>query len=627
MQLLDYLKNRLKVVIFLFIFCFLIIAFRTYSLTFSSKVVQNKKNILRGSIIDRHGFTLAKSEEASTIAIALNEIYNPEQTAEILSKPLNLSTQEILQIFYENKERKFFYLKRQVDNLTADQIIDLHLPGVYRERDYRRFYPGNSLASNVLGFVGQDQNNALTGLERDFNSVLIQNNYKNKVSSNVGANLQITLDSFYQYNLEKELARGFERSKSKRGTGILMDIETGAILAMASFPNFNPNQYFKSTPIERSNWNIRLNYEPGSTIKIFMAGILLQEKAISPNQKILCEGELHFYNSVVRCRSQTSKQGFVKHGYLNIYEIIEKSCNVGIIKAMQKVKPERLYYYLQKFGFGQATEILPPGSGETTGYFPSLNNWVLSTSFYIPIGQGFSATPIQILRASSSLANGGKLLRPFIAWNIRSPEDNKVINEMRINKVLNPFEESINLKVQAMMQRVVSRGTGVNAQIPKIGAIGKTGTGEKSSASGYLDKYVVSFIGFFPEKKPRYGAIIVYDEPEYGFNGGDVPSGSNLAAPVFSNFVKKILPNIVTKTINIKPEKLLPQIVHQWKISKDVLYDFRSLAARDAIEIISDVYKVKIELHGSGYVYKQEPIPGTKTKNLTKIDLYLSEIQ
>ncbi len=621
----NYIQKRLTWVVVFFAFCLLTVALRSYCLSFRPKIQQNKTPILRGSILDRHGFTLARSEEASTISVATHEIYDSEQTAELLSKQLDMSARDILQLFYENKDKRYFYLKRQVDNFKADQIIDMHLPGIYREREYRRFYPGKSLASNVLGFVGQDQNLALAGIERSFNNVLLQTNLKNKIG--MGYNLQLTLDSFFQYNLEQELGKAFAKSSSKRGAGILMDIETGAILAMASYPNFDPNFYYKSTPIERSNWNIRLNYEPGSTMKIFMAAILLQEEVIQTNQKFLCDGELHFFNTVVRCRAQNSLRGFVKHGYVDLYDIIEKSCNVGIIKAMQKVKPERLFYYLQKLGFGQLTEILPSGSGETNGYFPPLNTWVASTPFYMPIGQGFSVTPIQLLTAGASLANNGKLLRPFLAWRIRSPEDNITLNEQRIISKPNPFEKSINIKVQQMMQRVVSRGTGVAARIDHIGAIGKTGTGEKSSAKGYLDKYVVSFLGFFPEKKPKYGVLILFDEPIYSYNGSLVASGSNLAAPVFGNFVKKILPYISSKSTAVRPENLPEKTIHHWNVRKDILYDFRSLAARDALEILNDYYNLKVELHGDGYVYKQDPLPGTKTEGLDTIKLYLSELQ
>ena len=166
--------NRLIYIGIFFTLCFCIVLIRIYLLTFSKTKTEGKRNIVRGSISDRHNFRLAYSEEASTIAIAPQEIYDLELTAELLSKPLEMTPAEILQYSYERKNRRYFYLKRQVDNLRADSIVDLQIPGVYREREYRRQYPGNSLASNLLGFVGRDQAKALSGIERYFNSVLLR---------------------------------------------------------------------------------------------------------------------------------------------------------------------------------------------------------------------------------------------------------------------------------------------------------------------------------------------------------------------------------------------------------------------------------------------------------------------
>ena len=609
------IKQRILYIVIFFSIALGLVGWRSYTLAFSSQTNKSKANVLRGAIYDRNGFALAISEEASTIALAPKEIYDFEQSAELLAKYLDMSSREVLQAIYERKNRRYFYLKRQVDNLKADQIMDLALPGVYREREYRRRYPGKSLASNLLGFVGREQSKALAGIERNFNRVLLHNT--NSASSSKGSILQLSIDSLLQYHLEQELTKAYAASESKRAAAILMDTETGAILAMLSLPNFDPNEYWKSRPFERGNWNIRLNYEPGSTVKIIMAAILFAQKAVRPSQRFLCEGEIHFHESTVRCRHRGKA---VRHGYLNLSEIIEKSCNVGIIKAMRKVEAERLYYYMQELGFGQETGIFPPGSGETRAYFPNLKNWVASTSYYMPIGQGFSVTPIQLLRAGASLVNGGKLLRPFVAWRIRSPEGNTILNEQQSIWKRSPFDESINRKVRRIMQRVVSRGTGTGAQLPHLGALGKTGTGEKSSAQGYLNKYVVSFMGFFPLKKPRYGALILFDEPAFGH------SGSSLAAPVFGRFVRKVSPFLESRARSVAPGKLPASSVQRWKVKKDRLYDLRGLASRDAVQIVSGFYNLKVELHGNGYVYRQHPPPGTPTAKLKKIRLYMNEL-
>ncbi len=277
----------------------IIVAMRAYCLAFSLTLAPKKNSVLRGEIHDRHGFSLAKTKSASTIALAPQEIYDFEQSAEILSKHLDMETEEILRYIYHRKKRLYFYLRRQVDNLKANQIMDLGLPGIYREWEYSRHYPGQSLASNVLGFVGRDQSKALAGIERNFNEVLLHSKEK---WQHRGSTLQLSIDSLLQYHLEKVMAKAYEKSQSKRAAAMLMDVHTGAILAIVSLPNFNPNEYYKSTPFERGNWNIRLNYEPGSTIKIFMAAILLSEQAIRPSKRFYCPGEIHFHESVVRCR-------------------------------------------------------------------------------------------------------------------------------------------------------------------------------------------------------------------------------------------------------------------------------------------------------------------------------------
>ena len=608
-------KLRLLIVTIFFGLGIISIAARTFYLAFHSSRTKKRDTIVRGSILDRHGFTLAMTEEASTIAVAPQEVYDYEQTAEILSGFLGMTARDILKRIYERKNRRYFYLKRRVDNLKADQLMDLNLPGIYREREYRRRYPGGTLASNLIGFVGPEQSKALAGIERNWNSVLTN---ASSPRQHIGHSLQLTIDSLIQHHLEQELGQAFERSGSKRAVGIVMDINTGAILAMASFPNFDPNRYHESTPFQRGNWVIRLNYEPGSTVKIFMAAILLAEKAVLAHEKFLCDGQIHFYDSTVRCRSRGK---VIRHGRLTLSEIIEKSCNVGIIKAVQRVPPKRIFYYMKKLGFGQKTNIFPSGSGETKGYFPDIQYWVPSTSYYIPIGQGFSITPIQLLRAGTALVNQGKLLRPYTAWRIHSSENNQILHEQKAVWKKSPFDESIHREVRKMMEKTVRYGTGKAASSAGINVLGKTGTGEKSSAQGYLDKYIVSFLGFFPARKPLYSALILFDEPENEHSGG------SLAAPVFGRVVRAILPFLESKERPTELAKLPPLPVHSWKVQKDVLYDLRSLTAGDAVQIIRGFYGLKVELKGSGYVYRQIPPPGTPIRKIKKVTLYLSGLQ
>ncbi len=611
----DRLKSRLRYIVIGCTVFFLVITGRVFYLTFASSggPTSREPMVIRGPIVDRRGVALALTEEASTIGISAREIQDPEFTAAHLGRYLGMTSEEVLQQFYINKNRKYFFLRRQVDNVVADQIMDLRLPGVQRESEFRRVYPAETLAANLLGFVGRDQTRALDGLERIFHERLTE---PEKNSPGRGPALYLTLDSLFQYRLEKVLGETFIESGAERAVGVFMDVESGEIMALANFPNYNPNEYYRSSPDQRANSAIRFNYEPGSTVKIFMAAILVQEGLIKDGERFFCPGEVHFNNQTVRCKSGTR---IIRHGSLSLPEIIQRSCNVGIIKATRRLKKEVLYAYLKKLGFGEKTEILPAGSGETEGYLPTLDNWVPSSTYYIPIGQSFSVTPIQLLRASASIANGGRLLRPRIASKFID-SDGKVLHEEHTEVQPGPFTPETSAAVVEMMRRVVTHGTGTRANLAEMPIAGKTGTGQKASARGYSEKYVTSFIGFFPADKPRYAGLIVFDE------AGSNEAGGTIAAPVFAKVVQAILPIIKQGSQQVAVEKLDPAPVRpQRKTGPGLLPDLRGLSAREVFTITTAYPDIKVELRGSGYVFRQEPGPGTSLKRVQNLVLYLEE--
>ncbi|MDH5655406.1 MAG: penicillin-binding transpeptidase domain-containing protein, partial [Spirochaetia bacterium] len=382
---------------------------------------------------------------------------------------------------------------------------------------------------------------------------------------------------------------------------------------VANYPNFNPNRYYASRPEERGNWAFRLNYEPGSTVKIFMAAILLQEKAVSPREKFFCNGEIKYKDINVRCKN---KNKIVSHGNLNLDEILKVSCNVGIIKAMQRVRRDKIHHYLEKLDFGEKTNILM-GAGETSGYLPGLNNWPVASGYYAPIGQGFSVTPLQILKAASSLANGGKLFDPIAVKYVKHP-DGRILDENKIKYSRNPFDESVNRKVLKMMRNVVTGGTASLANISEVAIAGKTGTAQKSTASGYYG-FISSFIGFFPAENPRYAGIILYDEPE-GDQGGGL-----IAAPVFAKIAPAVLEIVHSREKTTGLKKFTPFNAGKNDFNRDIIYDFRNLSARESLSIFHRYSHLKLEIKGSGYVYKQIPPPGTPVQKTDKLILFLGE--
>jgi cell division protein FtsI (penicillin-binding protein 3) len=565
-------------------------------------------SLIRGPIVDRRGLFLAVTEEASTIAIAPHEIVDAEFTAEALAERLGMEPTEIFEKINRYRDRRYFLLRRQVDNFTADTIVDLNLPGVHRESEFSRRYPGETLASNLIGFVGRDQENALAGVERTYQEVLMTPTQK---ESHNGGTLQLSIDSLMQYRLEEAMGEAFLESKSKRAVGIFMDIQTGEILAIANFPNFNPNRYYSSRPSDRGNWALRLNYEPGSTIKVIMAAILLSENAVNAREKFHCDGEIRYKDIAVRCKNNNRP---VSHGDLTLDEIIKYSCNVGIIKAMQRVRNDRLYYYLTRLGFGQRTNVMN-GVGETAGYLPDLKNWYAASRYYMPIGQSFSVTPLQLLRATASIANGGTLHRPVLAMRILN-ESGQTLDEASRPITENPFTPDVNRRVLEMMRGVVTGGTGRLADLREMKIAGKTGTGQKSSAEGYTDQYISSFLGFFPEEKPRYGGLILFDEP------GELGGGA-IAAPVFARFVRSILPLLSSGPASQSVGELKSIPVTHPEVDHNRMYDFHGLSAKEALSIIAKRYGIKARLNGSGYVYKQSPKPGARMKGVDTIELYL----
>mgnify|MGYP001411709189 FL=1 len=563
---------------------------------------------VRGPILDRRGITLALTEEASTIGIAPEEVVDPEFTAAQVSRFIDMEEAEILRRFYLYRDRKYFLLKRQVDNFAAERLMELQIPGVHRDFEYRRVYPSGDLAANLLGFVGQDASNALEGIERDYNEVLLESYGEPR-----GPSLYLTIDSLIQFRLEQALQEGFERSKAKRAVGLFMHIPTGEILAMANLPNFDPNRYNRYSARERGNWAIRLNYEPGSTVKVLMTAILLSSPNYAPGKRYQCTGKYDFDSGSVRCLRHGRT---FAHGYLTLEEIIRESCNVGMIKAMENVPKEELYRKMKALGLGDRTGILPEGSGETEGYLPAPENWVKSTRYYYPIGQGFSVTPIQLLRAASVIGNDGSLVHPRIVRRIVT-EDGRAVEESKTAVDVTPFQPGQLEKVRNMMRMVVESGTGRAAGLDAIDIIGKTGTGQKSSASGYTDRYAVSFIGMFPGKNPEYVGLILYDDVSGEWAGG------SLAAPVFRKFVDSILPIIKAPRKTYHAHRFETKPRHPSERRTDKLPDFRGMSAIQALELIGKDLKKPVQFSGSGTIFKQEPPPGTPVERVNRIILYL----
>jgi cell division protein FtsI/penicillin-binding protein 2 len=597
-------KLRFQYIFYFILSLFAVLFFRVVYLTyFNENIINLKANkfVQRGTIYDRRGIELAISRESATVGIDPSNIYDPELTAQELGPVLGIPTNKLVDTIRD--KQNYFLLKREIELFKAEKIKTLSLPGVRVEKEYKRIYPQGSLAASLLGFTGYDDDKALSGLEMLYNLELLSTP---DAESTKGNNIHLTIDSIIQYRLEKSLQKAFIQTASKRGIGMIMDTETGKILAMASFPSFDPNN-FQNFPVEsHTNWSIRHVYEPGSTMKIFIALMLLNEGKILPGERFHCPGYIEIGKTIIRCTDN--------HGHLNLDEILQYSCNVGIIKAAQKIDEATYYRYLDNFKFGKRTNF---SIHEAKGYLAPQNKWNKSTPYFLSIGQGVSVTPIQLITAAAAVVNGGILFEPTVVSQITNSYG-ELVHEFSTKSELLGIKPGAASKTLNAMGKAVSQGTGKKAYLENYFIAGKTGTSQKAKAGeGYqAGLFTASFLGFFPADKPKYVGLIVFDEP-----GGESHTGGGIAAPVFREVVESIIP-IVERSEKALVYRLQNEKNKVFKVDPKQMPDLTGLTASEVLQVLKQL-KVKYTLEGSGFVKTQEPKPNAPLSPDTNVKIGL----
>jgi len=493
----------------------------------------------RGRILDRNGEILARDTEAISVYCVPRMIENPEETAQKIAPLLGLDFEETLDKLHNRKS--FVWIKRQVPLHLKESLEKAHLIGVEWYKENKRFYPQSPNLSHLIGFVGIDHQ-GLEGLEFAFNQELTGKMgymtferdgtggeipgslvYTNPQS---GYDLMLTIDRTIQFYVEKALDQAMEKTRARAGVVVVNDPRTGDILAMASRPRFDNNQ-FNDYPSETwKNLAISMLFEPGSTIKPLIMASALQENKVFLGEKFFCGGSIVVYNHRVR--------DIKSHGQETLEDVLINSCNVGTIQIAQRLGEETLYRYLKNFGIGEPSDI--GLNGEEIGLLRKPRSWSALSIGAIPIGQELLVTPIQLLRSISTVANHGVLMKVRLVKKI-TDENGKTVSEILpapIQRVVD--EETANL-VLSMMQKVVDQGTGKKANLPGYRIAGKTGTGQKIGPDGQyaINFFYSSFIGFFPVPEPRFGILVVLDEAQGEYYGGDI------AAPVFQNIAQNII--------------------------------------------------------------------------------------
>jgi cell division protein FtsI (penicillin-binding protein 3) len=513
----------------------------------------------RGTIFDAQHQAMAVSIETPSVAAYPAIMENKAAAAARLAKALGLRAGDVKRKLTGG--RRFVWLKRQAAPKEAEAVRALQLKGVDFIPEHTPFYPNTTLAAQVLGFTGID-GHGLEGLEFYYDRELNGGEHTITIFKDAlgrgfdadaltglartGNNLVLTLDGHIQYITEQALAEAVTTYKARSGMAIVMNPRTGALLALAHYPTFNPNTFRK---YERFTWRNRAitdPFEPGSTMKIFSAAAALESGVTTPNSIFFCENGTYM---VGRHTVHDTKS----YGWLSLQQIVKYSSNIGAVKVAQKIGGRTLFETLEAFGFGNRTHIDCPG--ESPGSLSNYKRWTAVDTGAIAFGQGVSATGLQLISAAAAVANDGLMMKPHIVQAVTDPLGRPIrrVEPQPLGQVVSAVTAQ---KIRRIMRTVITDGgTGVEADLEGYSVCGKTGTAQKIESSGQYahNKYVASFIGFAPTQRPALVALVVVDEPKTTHYGGTV------AAPAFKRIIKETL-----SYLNIAPADGLQKLRVSW---------------------------------------------------------------
>ena len=577
----------------------------------------------RGEILDRNGNILAFSVDADTLVAIPSEVKEKDATARAVCDVLECTDDELLIITRRLQRGAYAQLRRFVAPDEARRITELGLPGINFIQETKRYYPKVQLAAHVLGFVGTE-NKGLGGVEQSFDTLIKgregrirlqvdarQHAVQSRIelAPTAGASLELTIDQYLQHIAERELKRGVDETRAAGGTAIVMDPRTGEILALANYPTFNPNAFNRVPNAEvRRNRAIQEIYEPGSTFKIVTASAAIQEGVVSAADLIDCAP------GYIVIPGRPPIRDVHTYGALTFEDVIVKSSNVGAIKAGFKVGGERLVDYVGRFGFGQ--RLAPDFPGQSPGIvWKQLNESALAS---VSMGYQIGVTPLQMVTAVSSVANGGKLLEPhLVRATIRDGKRYPIAPKV-LRQSITPSTANA---ITTIMEGVVDRGTAKAAALDGYQVAGKTGTAAKIVNGGYSNSdYNGSFVGFVPSRKPALTILVVIDSARTGQGYGGA-----VAAPVFKRIAEASLRHLgVPRSINpippvfasvpsadIAPVAARTSVLASLTPAANLglMPDLRGLGAREALRVLNRL-GLSARIEGTGVVVTQYPEAG-----------------
>ena len=518
------------------------------NLAFSQQCKKQAIPTRRGLIFDRKGSKLAESIQVGSVCADPLFITEKKKTSKILSNVLGLNNAQVLTLL--NKKKRFVWIKRRITDEQEEALRQAHLKGISFRQEYKRVYPYEKLCSQVLGFTDIDQN-GLGGIESSLNQVISGSNGSKvvekdgrqhqfstvkgeTVSAIYGDSVFLTIDCKIQSIVEEELEKACSKWNPNSAIAIAMDPSTGEVLAMANYPTFNPNLVRDSNLEQRRNRAITDCFEPGSLIKPLIVSGALDNGLVKEDETFFCYNGAYKVNGGRRVVRDSHS-----YGDLSVSDIVVHSSNIGMAQLGQRIKKQRLHRYLKDFAFGEKTGIQLPG--EVRGIVRPLNLWSVDSEISVSFGYETAVTPIQMVAAFCSIANGGTLLQPQIVSKITDYSGKRVkknYDPARIRRVVSP---KIAREVMApILENVVKEGTGKRAMLFTHRVAGKTGTAKKLEKVGnkmkYSNKYIGSFVGFAPADEPKICVLVSLNEPKNGaYYGGTV------AAPAVGNILERTL--------------------------------------------------------------------------------------
>lgn len=576
----------------------------------------------RGSISDRHGRVLATTKRVFAVYAMPGQVEDAAAAAMALAPYLQRSPRALFKQL--TSKSGFVYLTRDLPETLGPHVRALGLAGIDLEPATRRYYPNGKLASTLLGFAGVD-NEGLEGLEYRYDEFLRGRHGLRLTTRDVygrqmpaltrihqhpepGAAVRLTIDRVVQYHTEQVLRRVFREQGAKSAAAVVLVPRTGAVLAMVSLPDFDPNAYAQAEKGTRRNRAVTDVFEPGSVFKVVPATAALEAGVVGMTTPVYCEdGWYRYYNHVIH---DTRPLGTVPFA-----QVLVQSSNIGIVKVTNLLSPEALHDRITAFGFGRRTGI--ELAGESPGLYREPRRWSKLSMGALPIGQEIGVTAIQLAAAYGALANDGVRMRPHVVDEIRRA-DGTLIRRTVPEPIGRACAAGTAQAMRRLLARVVAEGTGKRAAIPGYSVAGKTGTAQKTDpATGRYSKtdYVVLFTGMVPAEHPRFVLVIVVDSPRLEKWGGKV------AAPAFAEIARELVQYLeIPPDLPLTPDDANPVVLAKHPaeettlppetyLAAGLMPDLRGRTMRDVLALFAP-YDVHVRLAGSGLVVKQTPRAG-----------------